>query len=320
MKITMKKLTLFFYFLFLINLSQAQNLVPNWSFEDTVACPVSLTQIDKAIGWSSFGGTPDYFNACAPNSGMFNVSVPENVWGYQFSNTGNAYAAFLSFGLSATNMREFIGVELLNNLIMGETYYVSFYISTAFGYANGQYPGLASNNIGAKFSTIPYSSNNPPALNNYSHINEANIISDTINWIKISGSFIADSAYKYLIIGNFFDDANTTYSSIGTIQNVSVYYLDDIKVSNDSDFVNSSPNVYSVDFIKIFPNPARDWITVEGRRITKISLYDVLGNICLSFTVSASSLSFNVSTLTKGLYILKIEIGNENIKRKILIH
>lgn len=32
----------------------SQNLVNNWSFEDTLACPAGPPQIDKAAGWSSY--------------------------------------------------------------------------------------------------------------------------------------------------------------------------------------------------------------------------------------------------------------------------
>src|SRR5690606_32613561 len=100
---------LLFINLYFSNLSNAQNLVPNWSFEDTVACPTSLTQIDKAIGWSSYRQSPDYFNSCAPVNYPQNVSVPTNQWGDQFAKTGNAYAGFVTFTLGASNSREYIG-------------------------------------------------------------------------------------------------------------------------------------------------------------------------------------------------------------------
>lgn len=316
----MKNLTLIICCILSFYFSNSQNLVPNWSFEDTVTCPTALTQIDKAVGWSSFKESPDYFNSCAPVNPPQNVSVPNNQWGSQFPKTGEGYAGFGAFGVSASNLREYLGIELINNLVVGEKYFISFYVSTAFGYANGQYPGLASNNIGIKFSTVQFSPSNPAPINNFAHINESNIINDTINWIKISGSFIADSAYKYIIIGNFFDDINTSYVMIGTNPTVAYYYLDDIKVSNDSEFVNSVNTINDINLIEIFPNPARDWVVIEGRYFSKVSLFDVLGNLCFSTEVSSSSLKIDISAYRRGMYFLLIETEKKIIKRKLLIN
>jgi len=159
----------------------AQNLVSNPSFEDTVACPTTLTQID-----------------CAPSNIIAPVSVPHNIWGDQLAHTGNAYVGFATYSAGATNSREYIATQLIQPLAIGQKYFLSFYVSSAFGYIQSGYPGMATNNIGALFSTVSYSPNNPQFANNFAHIVDTNIINDTINWIKISGSFIADSAYQYL--------------------------------------------------------------------------------------------------------------------------
>ena len=218
-----------------------------------MACPTTLTQIDLATGWMSFSLTPDYFNACASASAIPPVSVPHNIWGDQIAHTGNAYAGFVAFQLGSTNSREYVGTQLNQTLIIGQKYFISFWVSSAFGYMNPyDYPHLACNNLGARFSTVSYSPNNPQFANNFAHIVDTNIINDTINWIKISGSFIADSAYQYLSIGNFFDDINTNVITIGVHNpNAAYYYLDDVKLSTDSTFVNGIDD-YNSNVIKIF--------------------------------------------------------------------
>lgn len=238
----MKKLLLLFLIINCkLSISFSQNLVPNPSFEDTLSCPNALTQINRADGWMSFSITPDYYNACSDPSLFIPVSVPHNFGGDQLARTGNAYAGFVAFKTGATNSRDFVATQLSQQLIIGQKYFVSFWVSTAFGYMNLQdYPHLACNNLGAKFSTIPYSQVNPMPINNFAHVFDTTLINDTINWIKISGSFIADSAYQYLSIGNHFDDNHTTIASIGTsLPNDAYYYLDDVKVSTDSLFVNN---------------------------------------------------------------------------------
>jgi gliding motility-associated-like protein len=53
----------------------------------------------------------------------------------------------------------------------------------------------------------------------------------------VSGFFIADSAYQYIAIGNFFDDSNTDTSSVGSSSNVQIgyYFIDDVWVSEVKD-------------------------------------------------------------------------------------
>lgn len=284
-----------------------QNLVPNWSFEDTVACPDNLTQIDRAQGWMSFKFTPDYYNSCSNPNLIVPVAVPHNVVGDQAAHTGNAYSGFITFKSGATNSREYIAIQLNQQMIIGQKYFLSFWVSSAFGYMNMQnYPHMASNNIGAKFSTVAYSQSNPQPVNNFAHIVDTNIINDTINWIKISGSFIADSAYIYLSIGNFFTDSLTSVINIdSSFPNDAYYYLDDVKLSTDSGFVNGINN-YNYDSIEIFPNPTRDWILIQGINIVSIEIFELCGKLAIpKIRVSSFSTKVNISTLRHGVYLLK---------------
>lgn len=88
--------------------------------------------------------------------------------------------------------------------------------------------------MGCTLSTLPYSVGNPFPINNQSLFHSDSILTDTVNWIKLSTSFIADSAYQYLIIGNFYDDNNTDTLSVNNIGNVGYYYIDDVCLTTDS--------------------------------------------------------------------------------------
>ncbi len=63
----------------------AQNLVPNPSFEVFTSCPYQAGDIDKANGWTSLCGSPDYFNTC----NQYDWAVPNNIFGYQLPASGN---------------------------------------------------------------------------------------------------------------------------------------------------------------------------------------------------------------------------------------
>ena len=87
----MKNLLFIFLFLFWHFDSQSQNLVPNPSFESVTDCfpyPDSLS----CISWfSPSDGTPDNFSSCF-NPNYPDFGVPNNLLGYQFPHSGQAYA------------------------------------------------------------------------------------------------------------------------------------------------------------------------------------------------------------------------------------
>lgn len=180
--------------------SNGQNLVPNPSFEEHINCPQTLNDYEFTY-WDSFNRTPDYFNTCSSISGFSNPA------GFQIAHSGNAYAGFITFVDEPPLWREHLGVPLIVPLQVGQTYYVSFYVSRGF-----EQPAhdMASNKIGALFSTIAYDDTlNPSPVLNFAHVYEDSIITDTTNWVHLHWNFVADSAYHYLIIGNFFDDSQT---------------------------------------------------------------------------------------------------------------
>src|SRR3569832_155596 len=143
------------YFLITIfmtcSICRGQNLVPNPSFEDTVLCPDNLDQVNRAIGWSSFRLTPDYFNLC---SGSLYSDVPQNNFDFQYPRTGHGYGGFFAFTTSG-NYREYIGIQLTQPLIAGNTYYASMYVNRVAN-TSGQQKNIATNKLGIRFTTIPY--------------------------------------------------------------------------------------------------------------------------------------------------------------------
>src|SRR5262249_45922638 len=105
----------------------------------------------------------------------------------------------------------------------------------------------AINNLGVLFSTRPYCVvyddtflnicvlNDDAPLTNFAHVYSTQIIDDTVKWKTIEGSFIADSAYEYIIVGNVYDFAHTSYRAFRIDPNhFPYYYVDDVCVSEDS--------------------------------------------------------------------------------------
>lgn len=319
----MKKAVLLFFVALSLLVKAQVNLVPNFSFEQNTSCPTSYDQIQYATGWSKYSiasSTPDYYNACAPYSS--GVSVPKGGFCNQIPHRGcNAYTGLITWG-SAGNDREYIGIQLSSPLVIGQKYFLSFYTVMTESYAGGNYFGMPSNNIGLRLSTVAYSSSDPAPINNFAHLNSSMVISDSVNWIRIAGSIIADSAYQYVMLGNFFDDANTTTVpyACGSCLNVQSYYLyDDICVSTDSLLANggidalsctvSVPEFSSEDKMSIFPNPSSDFVSIsfQDNQRSELVLMDVFGKTVYSEQVNnLSSTTIDLSSYPKGMYVLKI--------------
>ncbi len=213
-------------FLVIMNLglvASSQNLVPNPSFETYTTCPTSVNQLNSAIPWvTPTLGTPDYFNVCSTNNF---VDVPGNFFGFQNARTGDAYAHCVFFPATGANSREYIQAQLTSPLIVGQDYVVSFYVSLA---NNSKF---ACNNIGAYLSvTAPFSASSL-VLAFTPQINEPSIVTDTVNWILISGVYTATGGEQYITIGNFFDDASTSNSiNLSTSFFSTFYLIDDVSV------------------------------------------------------------------------------------------
>ena len=84
----------------------------------------------------------------------------------------------------------------------------------------------------------------------------------------------------------------------------------------------SSLSPENVDELVIYPNPVRDgFIFIElKKKITKIELTDLFGNVLLSESVSIneSKIMLNASFIQRGAYFLRFHSENTSIMRKII--
>jgi gliding motility-associated-like protein len=216
--------------LFVLGLTvEAQNLVPNPSFEIDTACPVVGLALIFAPPWTNpSGGTPDYFNPCATI--ISGNSVPQNSYGYQFAHTGKAYAGIGTYVSTWHNFREYMQVELNDSLLPNQDYCIGFYVCLG---KNFQY---ATNGFSAYFSKFQVNQSTTLVLPYIPQFNyKGSVISDSVNWTLISGNFIAKGGEKYLLIGNFNNDANTDTALIkpsGVGWQEAGYYIDDVYVGS----------------------------------------------------------------------------------------
>jgi len=299
----------------LFAIGYCQNLVINPSFEDTVSCPNNFGQVNQAIGWFNGLFSPDYFNACTSN---LNVDVPTNYYGYAFPADGNAYVGLATYISNNPNYREIIGSSLNQSLVLGTKYYISACIIRV----DTTVADCAVDKFGFKFSTTNIAYTN--LVNNFSHFNSDTIYLDKTNWTTISGSFIADSSYQFIYIGNFYKDANInpTQCSINSSFHVGYNLIDNICVSSDSLSCifdcNANVGLYD-DFltnsVNVFPNPCSDKINIETseNNLLSFSLFDLTSKPVLTQEF-ISSTEVDINNLPKGIYIYKMYDKHNFIK------
>jgi len=297
--------------------ADSQNLVLNPSFEDTIACPTTTAIPMQCEYWYTANiGSPDYFSE-QPDIFCGTSPVPLSNAGYQYARTGIAYVGLGTFVSSifpnGINRREYIGGELSDTLKQGHEYCVSFYISVA------EELKYVTDGIGLYLSidsAVDYTINtNLPFVPQISNPS-GNIIYDTLNWVQISGTYIANGGEKYFTIGNFKDDANTLIDSINNnvpqSRYVSYLFIDDVSVIDCT--VGISEVNDNKDVGRLYPNPANTVVYYENELAAdesgKIKLMDMLGKEIKEYKLTKGSnlISLPVSDLSKGIYIVKVEI------------
>lgn len=269
--------------------------------------------------------SPDFWHACGI---PYQSSVPNNIAGYQPAHSGQGYAgihAFTAQGQSANGYREVLGVQLIYAMIPGAVYHFQLYLSWTSFLGQAQY---ANNKIGALFSTQMRSGFDAwYPLPNYAHVYTQEIITDSVSWTLVEGDFIADSAYTYMYLGNFFGDAETddTLINPGGMFGLSYYYVDDVCVTP----VGSECGVVGVlepvrDQVQLLgPNPCRDelWLRGPVGTVAELSLHALTGQLVFRRLVplAGSATPLNIAGTPPGTYLASLRSGGREAERMLLM-
>ena len=290
--------------------SAQYNLVQNHSFEEADSCLAGLAFTPGPTHWFYAGGTPDHMMRCVPE-GSSNA-VPWNLFTYQEPQDGDAYLGLFTY--SVPQWMEQASTQLSEPLVVGDTYDVSFYANAGFG-GNANYPQvwLATNNIGVLFTTQPrnWVYGDPlPIPPNYGHVYHSEIISDTVGWTHVSGTFVADSAYQYLIIGNHFDNVSTDTLHLGTPGSTAVWYpraytlIDNVSVSHNTTGISDG----ALEWIRVYPNPAVDELLIGHLPAgSVVTIHDGVGRRIWEGGKADGSLKLDVGSWARGAYLLRVQ-------------
>jgi len=298
--------------------AQGQNLVLNFSFEQFDTCPDAASQIHRVTNWINANtGTTDYYNSCF-TTGSSNMDTPNNLFGFQNAKTGVAYAGLYTYLYSPSpfHYREYLQVKLNTPLNNGVKYFISFNVSLA----DSSY--YMNDDIGAYLSTTQISQGDYLNISNTPHIEntDGNYLSDTNNWVRIHGEYIASGGEEYIVIGNFYDDFNTDTIRVKNGSNNTYlgayYYVDDIYVSTDSmTYVNPINTNY-----KVTLKDGNMYVNSNNNSSFNIFLFNIFGEIVHQSFNHSNSFRYNISKLNSSVYFLNIYNNTENHTQKIFIN
>ncbi|OWP77280.1 hypothetical protein BWK62_05815 [Flavobacterium oreochromis] len=94
--------------------------------------------------------------------------------------------------------------------------------------------------------------------------------------------------------------------------------MDNVKIQANSIFLNNEKNS-EIEGLSIYPNPANSVLNITSNNFKEkqVELYDTLGKKTSSFTTTNETI--NISSLSKGIYFVKITQDNKTTTRKIII-
>jgi len=226
------------------------NYVLNPSFEEHTGCPFENDQLWMATYWGPIDTvathplcSAEYINACGGPTWPWGVPGNGNLSYYQYPRHGNGMAEGLMFSdeSSPTSTvyykRDYIQGRFSQPLTAGQSYCVTFYTVAVnqTPYAHDQIGAYIDNGAIDTFTVDTFACASPQTQYTPQVVCNG-IISDTQNWVKVEGSFIANGTERFITIGNFKDKANTNVIALNDTTGItqgggwSYYLFDDVSV------------------------------------------------------------------------------------------
>jgi gliding motility-associated-like protein len=168
-------------------------------------------------------------------------------------------------------MREYLECQLSSVLLLNHKYCVELKLSL------GDKSPFAVSNIGVYFSADSVNSGFTAELNFTPQVLNPTgaYLSDTSNWMTVSGAFVATGSEKFIVIGNFEPSISTDTISVPVNSGASpfaYYYVDDVSIKECS--TESVPNTFT-------PNNdgQNDFVDFSGYTLVEqiVTIYDRWG-------------------------------------------
>ena len=123
----------------------------------------------------------------------------------------------------------------------------------------------------------------------------SNPLNDTLNWIKVTGTYTAKGGEKYLTIGCFSAalGLDTLRISTCTFCDEAYYFIDDVSVTL-IDSANGIGELEAASKIKVWPNPAKEQFIISNElpstTAAVVELYSIIGTLGIMDKINGQNL------------------------------
>ncbi len=152
-----------------------------------------------------------------------------------------------------------------------------------------------------------------PLIDNWKQMVDADIKVDPY----FTGLWTSDYGYTYTDWKNSFDMAIDGHATFGVKP-----YIADRKSSALSQFIFNATSVAELDKtgVRLYPNPVQNQLFVDvAEGNTQFELYNLAGTLLQAQQLSTGSTAINISTLAKGIYIVRTTNAGMVYNHKIVV-
>nr|WP_294773769.1 T9SS type A sorting domain-containing protein [uncultured Flavobacterium sp.] len=127
---------------------------------------------------------------------------------------------------------------------------------------------------------------------------------------QASGTAAFNPAFAYNMASIFFN-----FLTPGSVAGEKTYYFDD--VSYGTPFLSN--NEFDIVSFNLYPNPAKGTLNIfSNSELSEIKIYNTLGQLVTKQNATSNQTSIDVSHLTKGVYIVSVQIGSESVRKQFI--
>jgi hypothetical protein len=181
------------------------------------------------------------------------------------------------------------------------------------------------NRHAADYSPFPLGAGNPLSECCSTFLNE--VLTDTTDWIALNTTYVPDSAYQFITIGNFLEDSLSAPTVIDTSVgfNFAYAFVDDVRISLDPNGFNGSQVTHGEAYggwwaTTPFVERLDVVFDAPDQQAFLVSLLDTDGRLVSSKTLEGwqQRLQWDLTGISKGLYLL-VALGRSKLLSPIRV-
>jgi hypothetical protein len=105
------------------------------------------------------------------------------------------------------------------------------------------------------------------------------------------------------------------FGTTGAVAGEKIYYFDNVNFGtpllNTTDFSSSN--------FSLFPNPVKNVLNISSEaEIKEVSIYNTLGQLVIRQAQSSNNVALSTENLSKGVYIIAVQVQNEIIRKQFI--